>query len=144
MLLKTEAWYESTFLDRAMDKKRLAHHIADAPWDYFTLMGSQWHLAIIAISPDHQRRGVGSMLVQHGQKIAAEEGLPITLEGSVKGRGAYLKNGFKIVHEVPVTETFSDCLMAWEPVGMEGKWLEGINGDRAKLKEIFKSGKYRA
>lgn len=87
------------------------------------------------MSPKFQRRGVGSLLIKHAQKLAAEENLPLTLEASIVGRKLYLKNGFKLVGEVKLCEEFSDGLMVWEPVGMEGTWLEDIDGDTAKMRE---------
>lgn len=74
------------------------------------------------------------MLVKHAQEIATEEGIPVTLESSVMGRGMYLRNGFKIVGESTIFEAFTDVWMVWAPDGMEDKWLENIVGERASIK----------
>lgn len=80
-------------------------------------MPSQWHLASIAVSPKFERRGIGSKLVQYGQKIAAEEKVPVTLNASVKGEGLYTKLGFKLIQKRELMEGLWSKLMVWEPEG---------------------------
>jgi GNAT superfamily N-acetyltransferase len=133
-LLDWEIWYDTKFLDRAGDPKRLAEYIELEPWNSFTPIGPRWHMGILCVSPKFQRRGVGSLLVQQTQRLAADEELPVTLEASIVGKNLYLKSGFKIVGEVKICEGFADALMLWEPSGLEGTWLEGFEGDKAKMK----------
>jgi GNAT superfamily N-acetyltransferase len=135
-LLSWDLWYESTFLDRAADPVRFKEYIKLAPWDFFKEVSSRWHLAIIGVSPQHQRRGIGRILVERGQKLAAEEGLPLTLESSIPGRALYAKMGFKMVGAVQIYDGFSDGLMLWEPEEMKGKWVEDTENGEAKLKVL--------
>jgi len=48
----------------------------------------------IAISPDYQRRGIGSKLVSYGVTKADEAGIPIFLTASPLGAKLYPKFGF--------------------------------------------------
>ncbi|KAJ4356686.1 uncharacterized protein N0V89_004722 [Didymosphaeria variabile] len=134
-LLEWEMWYDSKFLNRAEDPKRLAEYIKMEPWNSFNVLDPRWHMGLICVSPKFQRRGVGSMLVQHSQRLAADDKLPLTLEASIVGRKLYLKSGFKLVGEAKLCEEFTDGLMVWEPVGMEGTWLDAFDGDTAKMKK---------
>ncbi|KAJ4290223.1 hypothetical protein N0V90_010438 [Kalmusia sp. IMI 367209] len=133
-LIRWEQWYDATFMDRAADPKHMKELLDLAPWTFFKPINPRWHLGLIGVSPKFQRRGVGSMLVQQGQKFAAQEGVPMTLEASVVGRRLYLKNGFKKVHEMAICDGYVDHLMVWEPAGSEGTWLEDIEGGTARMK----------
>lgn len=133
-LLDWEMWYDTKFLNRVEDSERLAEYIRLEPWNYFAAMNPRWHVGLLCVSPEFQRRGVGSRLIQHAQRLAADEGLPLTLEASVVGKSLYFKRGFKVVNEVKLCEEYSDALMVWEPSGLEGTWLECIESDRAKMK----------
>ncbi|KAF1973898.1 acyl-CoA N-acyltransferase [Bimuria novae-zelandiae CBS 107.79] len=133
-LLAWEEWYHDKFLNRALDAERLAEYIRMEPWNYFVPINPRWHLGLLCVSPKHQRRGIGSLLLKQGQKLATDEKLPLTLESSVVGRKLYLKSGFKNVGEAKLCEEFADVLMVWEPAGMEGAWLEEIESETSKMK----------
>ncbi|KAF2252298.1 acyl-CoA N-acyltransferase [Trematosphaeria pertusa] len=133
-LLDWELWYESKFLDRASDPERVKQYIAAAPWDRLKPLDPRWHLSVLGVSPQHQRRGVGGMLVKHGQEIAEKEGLPFTLESSVVGRKLYLKMGFKIVEECEIFDVLDFVAMVWEPEESKGKWLEDIGEETANVR----------
>lgn len=67
------------------------------------LKASNGHLVgldILAIDPDHQRKGVGGALVAWGTKKADEMGCEAVVESSVPGRGLYEKNGFVWLEDV--------------------------------------------
>ncbi len=57
------------------------------------------HLLLIAVSPDHQRKGAGHQLLQHCEKLATQRGSPaILLEVRPSNRKAidfYLNRGFQ-------------------------------------------------
>ena len=57
-------------------------------------------LDMIATLPQHQRRGVGAMLLRWGIKEADALGLPMYLEASPVGRPQYAKNGFEVVADM--------------------------------------------
>ncbi|KAK4088893.1 hypothetical protein Purlil1_6746 [Purpureocillium lilacinum] len=55
------------------------------------------YLKLLHTDPDHQRRGAGSMLLQHLAAEADRLGLPTYLEASEEGAPLYEKNGFRRV-----------------------------------------------
>ena len=55
-------------------------------------------LEYLATSPVHQRKGVASMLISSGIKVADEAGLPCIVDATMAGRGVYLKHGFEVRH----------------------------------------------
>lgn len=98
-----------------------------------------WHLRELAVHPDHQRKGVGKMLVDWGIEKAGEEGVPLGLESSPVGRGLYEQRGFRfygvIGGEVREEDEGAgvdgakekvawngDPLYIWEPTGRKGDW----------------------
>jgi ribosomal protein S18 acetylase RimI-like enzyme len=133
-LLEWHTWYELTFLDRTTDPVRMKAFSELVSTSTFNELGPRWHLAFIGVSPRHQRQGVGKLLVERGQKLAREEGLPLTLEASVPGRGLYAKLGFKTVGEVRVSEEIRNPMMLWEPEERQGRWLEDIGNGEAKMR----------
>jgi GNAT superfamily N-acetyltransferase len=102
--------------------------------DFYKIFGPRWHLGILGISPNHQRKGIGGRLVRHGQDLATEENLPMTLEASVVGRFLYAKEGFQVVEEVEISDGFEVVSMVWEPEGSRGKWLTDRGEGRADVK----------
>lgn len=52
-------------------------------------------LSLLAVHPEHQRRGLGALQVQKGLEVADRLGLPAYLESSPKGKGLYAKFGFE-------------------------------------------------
>jgi len=59
------------------------------------------YLSILAIHPDHQRKGAGIAGLQWGTDKADELDLPAYLESSVMGKGLYEKFGFSFVKMFP-------------------------------------------
>lgn len=80
-------------------------------------------IGMIAVHPDHQRKGVGAMLMQWGMDKAAEENVPIWLTATPVGEGLYRKLGFIVqsdwqwapakTEQQRKTRTFK--AMSWEP-----------------------------
>ncbi|KAI9675729.1 MAG: hypothetical protein M1817_001096 [Caeruleum heppii] len=91
-------------------------------YDNFSKVAEFWHLMILGVSPTHQRRGVGGMLVDQGLALAQEEGVPAVLEATSVGRGLYKKKGFREYSWMRVKEGIDGPTFIWEPKGMEGKW----------------------
>ncbi|PSN65915.1 acyl-CoA N-acyltransferase [Corynespora cassiicola Philippines] len=133
-LLSWEIWYETTFLDRASDPARIATARAADANEFYDLLGPQWHLGLLAVSVHHQRKGIGALLLEHGLKIAREEGFPMTLESSVPGRGLYLKKGFRVVEEIEFAEGLWNVSMVWEPEAKRGAWLEEKGDGKAHIR----------
>lgn len=79
--------------------------------DYPTL----WYLSFLAVHPAHQRRGIGSKLVQWGLEQAACENVPAGLEASIKGIELFRKLGFVVVNESNWLERVAIQAMAWAP-----------------------------
>lgn len=55
------------------------------------------YLSVLAVHPNHQRRGVGKAALDWGLKQADDLGLPAYLESTQEGRGLYEKYGFMAV-----------------------------------------------
>ncbi|GAA5977872.1 hypothetical protein JCM10908_005128 [Rhodotorula pacifica] len=53
-----------------------------------------YHLEILAVAPEAQRRGFGQALLESVLATADEENLPVYLEASAVGTGLYRKHGF--------------------------------------------------
>jgi N-acetylglutamate synthase-like GNAT family acetyltransferase len=51
-------------------------------------------LSTLVVSPEWQRRGIGTVLMENGLKEADELGLQTVLGASKKGKGLYKKYGF--------------------------------------------------
>jgi ribosomal protein S18 acetylase RimI-like enzyme len=123
-------------LERASDSSRLLKFMTATQYDFYKRLPSYWHLAVLGVSSRHQRQGIGKKLIQEGLLIAQHEGVPVTLEASVAGRGLYAKLGFKTIERVKIAEDFEEGVaMLWEPVGYEGRWLEPSEDDSSVLRK---------
>lgn len=61
-----------------------------------------WHLHLLAVAPEWQRRGAGRLLVEWGFEQADLDGVVAAVEASVAGVGFYCKVGFGVVGETRV------------------------------------------
>lgn len=52
-------------------------------------------LGLLCVHKDHQRKGVGKVLLQWGLEYSAKVSLPVYLEASPAGYGLYLQYGFR-------------------------------------------------
>ncbi|KAI0506836.1 acyl-CoA N-acyltransferase [Xylaria bambusicola] len=56
----------------------------------------------LAVSPSHERRGIGTALLSHGNTIADERGLSIWVHSSHQAYNAYIKAGFETRRELRI------------------------------------------
>jgi GNAT superfamily N-acetyltransferase len=120
-LLSWEASY-NTFFDRTSNHAHLSQYSkARATQNaFYRDIAPYLHVSILATSPDYQRRGVGTLLVCEGQRLALLDDVPLVLESSLAGRGLYAKNGFEKLWEGK-TCGLEDMSMVWCP-GAENRW----------------------
>ena len=73
---------------------------AIAPVHHELMPGPHWYLAILAVDPASQGRGIGGALVRRGLQDAARDGLPAYLETATERNVAfYVGLGFSVVHD---------------------------------------------
>ncbi|HEV2783206.1 MAG TPA: GNAT family N-acetyltransferase [Actinophytocola sp.] len=72
---------------RALDDAFAAHHPHEP----------HHHLAFLAVRPDRQRRGLGSLLLSRHHRRLDEAGIPAYLEASTtRSRDLYLRHGYEL------------------------------------------------
>ncbi|PSN65372.1 hypothetical protein BS50DRAFT_636147 [Corynespora cassiicola Philippines] len=80
-----------------------------------------WFLCELAVSPEHQRQGVGTALVNWGLNLARREQLPVLLHSTQAGEKVYQKSGFVKYGEWKWGK--ESCMiwheMKWEPMNKE-------------------------
>lgn len=131
-----EEWYHNRITDRSMDRERLEQFFKNTQFDdFYPKLDSSIHMPYLAVSPKHQRKGIGKMLVKYGQGLAEKENVPVSLEASINGRKLYENCGFKIVSTSRINdEGLEGIAMLWEPERLRGKWLDDLGNGWAKLK----------
>ena len=87
-----------------------------------------WRLQNLCTDPAFQRRGVGGMLIDWGQKQATLEGCPVLVTASLVGGQLYRKKGFRPYGKTPCAGIPDIPLFIWEPEGMEGWWGTKADG----------------
>ena len=56
-------------------------------------------LQTVAVHPDHQRRGIGKLLMDWGMDVAERMNVPVYLEATYEGAPLYKKCGFETLPE---------------------------------------------
>ncbi|KAL9020188.1 MAG: hypothetical protein Q9185_002558 [Variospora sp. 1 TL-2023] len=64
--------------------------------------GKDYFLHILVVSPRHQRRGLGTMLIQQGLAAADKDNARAYVEASAKGLGLYRKHGWKEIDYIEI------------------------------------------
>jgi len=114
VLLTVEGWYETHVLNRITDWERL-RKLNNQSVNNFGSIPDYWELAVLAVSPKFQRRGVGAALMAWGLNVASEEEIPVVLEASKAGTGLYAKMGFKVVGRNKIVDELEVVAMIREP-----------------------------
>jgi ribosomal protein S18 acetylase RimI-like enzyme len=75
--------------EKAADRNAIRQFAKATKYNSYSELDSHWHLAVLAVLPRHQRRGIGTELIDWGLETASRELLPVTLEASLSGRALY-------------------------------------------------------
>jgi ribosomal protein S18 acetylase RimI-like enzyme len=114
-------WHGLTFRDRSANPGAIAMYenwkAARPHWSEETYR-NRWHVQAVAVSPEHQRKGVAKALMGPVIGRAMEEGVPVGVETSRTGIALFRSLGFRMKAE------------------FEGK-LEGCEGGGAMVLEPF-------
>ena len=96
-------------------------------WDLvkFPERQCRWHTLSVAVSPAHQGKGIGKMLINEVIKRAEEEKICVGLEANVDGEPLYKKVGFELLGRFKLVlaeeERDRGGVMLWRPKG----WVDG-------------------
>lgn len=114
-------------LPACIDSEFLKSHVSDLAIMKKEIWGDDanfWYLASLAVHPDHQRKGIASVLLKRGFEAADHDGLPLYLEAAPAGKPLYDSMGFRKVSEliVPVLNGGSYLVtgMKRDPVSQKG------------------------
>lgn len=114
LLWKAEGAYNDLFrLNAATEYSRAAALAAPRPDGQLLpqkVLSDYWHLGALCVAPQHQRKGVGAMLLQWGLDIARSEGTPIQLRATYNGEQLYRRYGFRTIARDPT----------WTALGLRG------------------------
>ncbi|KAI9715637.1 MAG: hypothetical protein M1828_000780 [Chrysothrix sp. TS-e1954] len=105
---------EGDYWDNEEDK-RYAQHLnnensAVRLRRYAAMKGPVITLLIMCVDPAHQRRGVGSLLVQEGVERAQRLGADMTVDSSLQALRCYEQHGFRVQETatLPLPEEWAD------------------------------------
>lgn len=79
-------------------------HQHTAKWILETTAGGCRYMLLKGLFTDHafQKRGMGNAMVQHGNRIADSECVPILLQASERGWPIYARQAFKTVQHLDI------------------------------------------
>lgn len=89
-------------LDDEIKTKHLLEELKDETY---------WTLAVLGVSEEYGRRGIGTKLLQWGFDKADADDRAIFVSASKEGAGLYLKNGFQVLHHA--AEAVYDPIRGW-------------------------------
>lgn len=126
----------------AVDAEAASRFRSSPPPDFDPLY-DRWYLNSVCVSPKHQRKGVGAMLVKWGMEQCKEEGVghrlppvPATLISSPVGQGLYAKMGYKVVgwsgQELGL---LGGAMMVWDA---DGRWVRAAGVDDEKAMKCIR------
>jgi ribosomal protein S18 acetylase RimI-like enzyme len=122
-LYKVEMTYNG-LLEKASDKRAIRQFLEATNYASYSEVKAYWYLAGLAVSPKHQRRGIGTRLINWGLKIASQEMVPVILEASMTGRVLYSKLGFQIIERRRVRDDLEGVVMQRSAALAKGGGLE--------------------
>jgi GNAT superfamily N-acetyltransferase len=77
-----------------------------------------WYLAIMAVAPEHQGRGLGSKLMHPAIETLDAEGIPAYLEASTeRSRALYERHGFEVTGNFEVPSGGPTLWQMWREPG---------------------------
>ena len=75
-----------------------------------------YYLFAVGVDPEHQGKGIGSYLVQHGLSMCNEKGVPGYLEcATEKHVRFYQRHGFKVIEDFMLPKGPKVWTMIYEP-----------------------------
>lgn len=86
------------------DLKRIA--LANGPKE-----GSYWTLAVLGVSEEYGRRGIGTKLLHWGFEEADKTDRAIFVSASEEGTALYIKSGFEVLYKAP--QVVYDPVRGW-------------------------------
>ena len=81
-------------------KPHIGEYWARSSWNVF--LTAPIELCFLAVHRDHQRKGVGKVLVQWGLEQAKVHGLPVSLDSAPSGVALYRHLGFREIDKIVV------------------------------------------
>jgi len=77
-----------------------------------------FYLAVLGTDPEHQNRGIGSVLLRSMTERCDREGLPAYLEASSEdSKRLYERHGFRVTKELPLPPDGPPVWLMWRDVG---------------------------
>ncbi len=83
------------------DRSQARFEAVGAAFEPHVPAGPHWYLGVLAVHPDHHRRGHGRRIASVGCTRADDDGLPCFLETATPGNLPFYEGlGFRVTHEV--------------------------------------------
>lgn len=102
-----EAYQHHLLQNPALNHELVGRISSASPQGIYAGLRDRWHLGTLNVSPQHQRKGAGAMLVAWGLERCMEEGaklnlpsLPAVLHASPSGQRLYAKMGSRLLRGI--------------------------------------------